>query len=32
MNDRIRELAEQVGAKPIYYEMLTGYELPGADG
>jgi hypothetical protein len=28
----IHELAKQAGAKPIYYECLTGYELPGEDG
>lgn len=32
MNERIQELARQVGAKPIYYEFLTGYEIPGKDG
>lgn len=32
MNERIKELASQVGAKPIYYEFLTGYEIPGKDG
>jgi hypothetical protein len=32
MNERIKELARQVGAKPIYYEYLTGYEIPGKNG